>query len=152
MDDEKPDVKIFPANNDLRKKVKTNNEKLGDVVKSIEETITNMVPQYLGWAMDDWQKLNAANLDTKEGIKEVLTVAHDMKGQGGSFGFQLVTTISNIICRIIESKETLTDKEKEAVKLATKAIKLTLDDKLSGDGGPAGKKMAAGLTKVLDSL
>ncbi|NKB59825.1 MAG: hypothetical protein GKS00_26240 [Alphaproteobacteria bacterium] len=38
-------------------------------------------------------------------IKQIFTFAHDMRGQGGSFGYPLISEIGGSLCHFIESRD-----------------------------------------------
>jgi hypothetical protein len=85
-------------------------------------------------------------------MEGVFQVSHDIKGQGGSFGYDLMTAIANELCRLIEKADTITDSEVEAVKIHIDSLKLVIGEDMKGQGGKAGEKMLAGLQQVCDKL
>lgn len=110
--------------------------------------------------MEDLKKITAAFDDLKAGRgsqKEVLNsifrLAHDMKGQGGSFGFGLVTSVGNELCRMIEKMPpTLTQAHIDAIGVHIDSMKLVIAQRMKGDAGKTGEAMLAGLQKVSDKL
>ena len=48
-----------------------------------------------------YKALAAATGDRKAEAEQVFQIAHDIKGQGGSFGYDLMTLIANELCRLI---------------------------------------------------
>ena len=71
-----------------------------------EQVIADMAGDYLEWAEEDLlnmedalDKLKAAGRkDSKEHIERIFQLAHDVKGQGGSFGYDMMTRISDQLC------------------------------------------------------
>ncbi len=96
--------------------------------------------------------LKAASGERKDELEEVFGVAHDMKGQGGSFGYDLITAIGNQLCRLIEKLEKAGDAEVNAIRVHIDAMKLVIAQKIKGDGGKAGDQILFGLEKVAEKL
>jgi len=118
-----------------------------------------MADQYLEWVQDDIKRIDAAfavlvaaSGERKQELDDVFQVAHDMKGQGGSFGYDLVTAIGNQLCRLIEKLERVGDAEINAIKVHIDAIKLVIAQKMRGNGGKAGDQILIGLEKVMEKL
>ena len=118
-----------------------------------------MANSYLDSVADDLRnidetfgKLEAATGDRKEELMAVFQTALILKGQGGSFGYDLMTTIGNELCRLIEKLDKAGPKEVEAIKLHIDSMKLVISNDIKGDGGVTGKEMLAGLQKVCDKL
>ena len=107
-----------------------------------EEVIAGMTGSYLEWVVEDLKKIDAAYAklaaatgDRKEEMNGVFQVSHDIKGQGGSFGYDLMTAIGNELCRLIEKADKIGAGEVEATKLHFDAMKLVIGEDLKGNGG-----------------
>jgi hypothetical protein len=110
----------------------------------------------LEWATEDMVKLQAAlgeliavEGDQKEQIAKVFQISHDMKGQGGSFGYDLITTIGNGLCRYLEDREEVGPAEIEAIKIHVGSMYLVLTQGIKGEGGDAGVQLLNGLEPVI---
>jgi len=159
MGDEK--VEIINPPNAVKAKVKVGGPGAVDasVLEKAEQAIAAMGDQYLDWVQDDiarmdaaFKELAAAGGDRKEELEKVFQVSHDMKGQGGSFGFDLVTAIGNQLCRMIEKIDTVGDAEVDAVRVHIDAIKLVIAQQIKGNGGKAGDQILIGLEKVVQKI
>ena len=159
MAEEKLEV-INPPNT-LKKKVGTGGPGAVDMeaLKRAEDVIAGMTDSYLTWVVEDlrkieaaYQKLKAATGDKKKELDGVFQVSHDIKGQGGSFGYDLMTAIGNELCRLIERIKVIGPDEIEAIKLHIDSMKLVIAENMKGQGGKAGERMLAGLQKVCDKL
>lgn len=126
-----------------------------------EKVIADMSGSYLQWVQDDLAKISAAydklasgKHDRKQALNEIFQISHDMKGQGGSFGYVLMTSVGNELCRIIEKMGTTgkTDLENEVIRIHIDALKLIIATKMVGDGGKVGEAMLSGIRKVGDKL
>ncbi len=159
MADDKLEV-INPPNT-LKEKVGTGGPGAVDLeaLQRAEEVIVGMTDSYLDWVVEDlkkideaYTKLAGATGDRKEELDGVFQVSHDIKGQGGSFGYDLMTAIGNELCRLIEKTETVGPGEVEAVKIHIDSMKLVIGEDMKGPGGKAGEEMLAGLQKICDKL
>lgn len=123
-----------------------------------EKVIESMADDYLKWAKDDLAKLakafaelKAGGGDTAKQLDAIFSVSHDIKGQGGSFDYQLMTTIGNQLCRFIESlKGKAGAPEVEVIELHVNALQVVMAQRLKKDGGPIGKKLLSGLEQVIE--
>ena len=130
-----------------------------EALEKAEEVIASMADSYLESVADDlrnidaaFEKLKAATGDRKEELMGVFQTALILKGQGGSFGYDLMTAIGNELCRLIERLDKAGPKEIEAIKLHINSMKLVIDNDIKGDGGDVGKEMLTGLQQVCDKL
>ena len=59
--------------------------------------------------------------------KELYQTAHDLKGQGSVFGYNLITALSSNICKILQKNNVLSNKELDIVEqdIADMALVLT---------------------------
>ena len=124
-----------------------------------EAAIADMADSYLGWVEDDLTKINQAQADFKDHLDQpakyldkVFQIAHDIKGQGGSFGYDLMTVLGNDLCRFIEGKNTVRKVDLEVIDLYVAAMLTVLSQRLSGDGGPEGNNVLTGLAEVVEKI
>ena len=159
MSDDK--LEIINPPNALKQKVGTGGAGAVDseALERAEQVFTGMTGSYLNWVAEDLVKiynsytaLKATEGDRKEELNGVFQVAHDIKGQGGSFGYDLMTAIGNELCRFIEKSDKTGPGEIEAIKLHIDALKLVIAEDLKGNGGKAGEQMLSGLQKICDKL
>jgi chemotaxis protein histidine kinase CheA len=126
-----------------------------------EAVIASMSDNYLKSVQDDMIKISAAFERLKnsrgggstEAIEEIFRISHDVKGQGGSFGYPLLTAIGNELCRLIEKLgNDIGASEIEAIRIHIDAMKLVVSDRMKGDGGKQGKTLLVGLQQMCDKL
>jgi len=154
-------VEIINPPNTVKSKVRVGGPGAVDTstLEQAEQAIASMGDQYLEWVQEDLKRIDeafaalaAASGERKDELEEVFGVAHDMKGQGGSFGFDLITAIGNQLCRLIEKLEKAGDPEVNAIRVHIDAMKLVIAQKIKGDGGKAGDQILFGLEKVAEKL
>ncbi len=123
-----------------------------------EQVIENMAVDYLNWAREDLSKLQSAfsklksnDGDTTENLEAVFQLAHDIKGQGGSFEYDLMTIIGNQLCRYIEKLEgSAGEADVEVIELHVNALQAVISQELKGNGGPVGDQLLSGLEMVFE--
>ena len=69
----------------------------------------------------------------------MFAIAHDIKGQAGTFGYPLLSDLAARLCRLLQ-----TDGAEGAGSLVA-AMAEVVRDRLAGDGGERGREMVAGL-------
>ena len=129
-----------------------------DALAKAEDVIANLADDYLDWVREDLVRLEKAyellqgDGDVKERLDNVFQIAHDMKGQGGSFGFDLMTAIGDQLCRLVEKMDTVGPREITMVRVHIDAMRVIITKELKGDGGDEGRKLLMGLTLVGDKV
>lgn len=128
-------------------------------IERAESIIASMADNYLEWVNEDLVRISdaqeelKANQDNpKDYLEKIFQVAHDMKGQGGSFGYDLMTILGNDLCRFIETLETVSDTDIEVIDLYIATMQIVITKRMSGDGGEEGKKVLAGLSAVVQKI
>lgn len=67
-----------------------------------EAALAALADHYRSWAAADLVRLRAALTPFRPDT--LFAIAHDIKGQAGTFGFPLVTERANALCRILEGR------------------------------------------------
>ncbi|NKB45683.1 MAG: phosphorelay protein [Alphaproteobacteria bacterium] len=148
---------IYPPNN-LKSKITVDSSSVGVVaMQDAEAAITDMAEDYLGWVKDDIANLQgaydkavadpSAGADARE---EMYGFAHDIKGQGGSFGYPLMTAVGNQLCKFMEGIEgNLNAAQLSVVKVHIDTLRLIIQERMEGDGGKAGSQLLRALDAVI---
>ena len=90
-----------------------------------------------------------ANPNDLKKRQEVYMLAHELRGQGGSYGYPLVTRFGDQLCRYLDATDGLDAKSLVIVKAAADAIAVVINAKVSGDGGDTGRQLVGMLDKAL---
>lgn len=77
--------------------------------------------------------------------EEFYRLAHDFKGVGGSYGYPLVSTIGELLCRLLGPEGTLDATKLGKIAGLVSALNLIISERLSGDGGDRGRHVMADL-------
>lgn len=157
----KPEIIIPPDT--LKSKVSVGGPNAVDLeaLERAEQVIANMADSYLDWVEEDLKKISSAydrlvdgSGDREKGLEKVFGIAHDMKGQGGSFGFELITAIGNNLCRLLDRfDETVPAKiQNESIRIHIDAMKLIISSRMGGDGGQQGTAILNGVQQMVEKL
>jgi len=127
-----------------------------DALAKAEAVIANLADDYLDWVQEDFVRLEAAYEDLKtdganaQKIDALFQIAHDMKGQGGSFGYDLMTAIGDHLCRLVEGFEKVGPRELGMIRVHIDAMRVVITKALKGDGGNEGRQLLMGLSLVVE--
>lgn len=114
-----------------------------------ETAIAKLMHEYPAMALADVAQARQALADAgampdrrSESLAAAYAIAHNLKGQGGSFGFPLVTRIADSLARLLRA---VADGGPAELKLADAhldALTIILKRPIRGDGGAAGSQLA----------
>lgn len=128
---------------------------LKETLARAEEATTALRANYTEWAridVDHTQALLDAAKKGPEGRREQLDLLyqamHNIKGQGTSFGYPLVTRIGQSLCRLLAPGRPIDDDGLKIAQAHLDALKLVLIQKIAGKGGETGDKLAAKLESM----
>ncbi len=108
-------------------------------VAALRDTYREQLAADVVTLSDIWARIDPQNPD--EALKEVQSLAHNIKGQGGSFGYDLVTSIGASLCDYMRSAHRSLPKELDIVNAHIKLLKLVSDNDISGAGGETGERI-----------
>ena len=155
--EKEPKAEVITPPDNLKKKVKTGGPGAVDLdtLKRAEGVIADMTDTYVEWAVKDLAKIHQAleNLkaekkDRKDALSQIFQLSHDMKGQGGSFGYTLMTILGGNLCDFVDKLENAGSAEIEVIQLHINAMGVVIAKEMKGDGGQAGVRLLKGLGLV----
>lgn len=136
---------VIKTDNPLKSRVKVtgSGDVDTDVIKKAENNLKRLSPQFDIWLEDEVIRLKKARDDVKaNGLtppydEKLYNVCHDLKGQGETFGYPVITTICGNLCKLIDAAPEraklpleIIDNHIDAVSNITKhKIKIPTDDK-----------------------
>ncbi|GAB4186168.1 MAG: hypothetical protein OHK0024_26430 [Thalassobaculales bacterium] len=82
--------------------------------------------------------------------RRLYRITHDLRGQGGNFGYPLVTRIGSSLCRFLEARATLGKADIDILRAHVDALRAILRNRLKGDGGKIGLQIAEELEVLVD--
>ena len=93
---------------------------------------------------DIWAGLEH-DVPVAEVMAQVQSLAHNIKGQGGSFGYDLVTSVGASLCDYLRKGERKSVDELNIVHAHIKILKMIAENDISGTGGDTGARIIAKL-------
>lgn len=119
-------------------------------VASAESAVAGLSDQYIGWVNDDLKRLDAAIATVTDGenagaLRDVYNVAHDIKGQGSTFGYPLVTAIGQLLCRYAEEAIRHRKVDRTVIDAHVTALRTVVDNRIQGPAGELGDEIVAAL-------
>lgn len=130
------------------------------VLARAQAAVDDLAKGYTTWARADVDRARQA-LDAALGeraqrarhVEELFRVAHDLKGQGASFGYPLVTRIADSLCRLTRDRKlAYEDRHLDLARSHLNAAQLVLTKEIKGDGGQIGADLAAKLQTRVDEI
>ncbi len=155
--DDAPKAEVITPPDTLKEKVKTGGPGAVDLdtLERAEAVIADMTDKYLEWAAQDLAKihqaledLKAEKKDHKDALARIFHLSHDMKGQGGSFGYTLMTILGGNLCNFVEKLEDAGPAEVEVIQLHINTMDLVIAKQMKGDGSKEGEQLLTGLDLV----
>ena len=148
---------LFKLPNYLRLKMGLNNVHRpflvpATVLATAETNLKREAEGFPGWAKNYLDQLSrkvasAKQLSGDRGntFEETNLIAHELRGQGGTFGYPLITVFGKSLYEVTQQPCRQDDAGLEIVKTHVDAMRAVLREKITGDGGQVGKQLFAAL-------
>ena len=154
---DRPDVQIIKPLNTLLK-AKTGSGRVTPDLEAIERAeaaIKSIGDDFASWAQGDLDELDKAlaaartNPDQQEDyITEIFRRAMELKGQGGSFGYDLLSKVGESLKIFTENRSEANPRDVEIIAAHVDAMRVVMVDDIKGDGGEVGRAIVDGLYKL----
>lgn len=162
---DKPPVWLFRIPNRLKEKLSggmTEGTADGgladsDILETAMAQIAEMADDYTDWVKETITELVKAHEDTvasfgkkdddlKEALARISTAAHELRGQGGVFGYPLITEFGKSLYNCTTPSARVTENLLEFVKAHIDGITAVIRGNVKGDGGEVGKELLESLS------
>lgn len=125
-----------------------------------EDALKGMSDSFEEWLDRDVTRLHTARLAARaggwsvEGLEVLMTVSHDVKGMGGTYGYPLVTQMAASLCRLIETPagKAAAQGDPSLVDAHVDAIRAAARDAIKTDGNPVGRNLLHALEERVARL
>ncbi len=148
------DVEIIKAPNSLSKaKTGSGPAKLDtELLERAEKAVHKMEASYNEWVKDDLDEIEAtlkelAAADGKDMdiVKKLYRVVFDTKGQGGSFGYPLLTQVAGSLADFLNDRDELNRFGLEVTAAHVSAMRAVIKEGVRDDGGETGIELVESL-------
>ena len=129
----------------LEELAKQAEEAMADLARTFPAIATSSVQDIklaLAEAMGTFDQERTSIIKTK-----LYPKVHDLKGQGATFGYPLITDVGAHLCKFLMSKKSYSPSDLQQIKREVQTIETILWKKLKGDGGAKGAAILEMLRK-----
>lgn len=127
-----------------------------DLMEKAMAALDAMAEDYPDWVsglIDQLADVHRRCVDTPEQrfqlFEQLHAIAHDMRGQGGTFGYPLMSSFADGLYDFTGVSTATSDKNVEIIKSHIDAMRVVIKDRVSGDGGDIGNQLKAGLAAAI---
>jgi CheY-like chemotaxis protein len=127
------------------------------ILLAAEQQLERMDNDYAEWVKDSLVQLNEAYekcAATEDSIRRasyaptMCQIAHELRGQGTTFGYPLITEFSRSLFHVTLKVESIDDLLLELLKTHIDGITLVIREKIRGSAGEVGASLYTGLQKA----
>jgi hypothetical protein len=157
-------VRLFRLRNKLKEKAGVGRANAGDstiATEALERALSEMkksqedypdwVKQTLNDLADDLKAASEKDeVARQRNFKHIGALAHELKGQGGTFGYPLISVFGKSLNEFTEKEVGyITDNHLEIVKAHIDVMRAVIKDRISGDGGNIGRELIMVLERAI---
>ncbi|MHA1565498.1 MAG: hypothetical protein ACTSX7_09315 [Alphaproteobacteria bacterium] len=155
------EVQIIQVPNTLRAKIGPGTGIDKALVEKADQAIVAKAGDFLARTRDDIQTLDQKTTvieDTADdgarqiAQQEAYAITHELRGEAGSYGYKLISTVANAQCRYIEDLPEGTMAVPAIVRAHTDALRAIVGGDISGDGGKVGQELIKNLSLLVAKL
>ncbi len=138
--------------NRLREKVGGSHGKTGsinpDILAKAEKRVEEIAADYGGQAIDEVAELESAfescklaDSDQAVHLRKINRLTHDIRGQGSSFGYPLLTEFATSLFDFTDYLEKANEQQLQIIKAHIDVMHVVVHQKMKGDGGAVGQQL-----------
>jgi chemotaxis protein histidine kinase CheA len=116
-------------------------------VEALRDTYREQLVEDVASLCALWTRIESEGVDQAK-LDELHSIAHNIKGQGGSFGYDLVTDIGASFCDYLRGSPRMAPNELAIVSMHIRVLKNVADNNITGDGGETGARLIEKLRQL----
>jgi len=127
-----------------------------DVLAQATAALEQMAEDYPDWVarlIKELYEQHRRCVDTPDQrrafFKTIRDIAHDMRGQGGTFGYDLISTFADSLYDFAGRSSGMTDNHVEIIKAHIDAMNAVIKGRVRGDGGDIGRALTKSLEEAI---
>lgn len=143
---QKTDFEVIQPPNTLKDRVSSG--PLSNVdFSAVDAVIDNLSEDFINRLPEDLERIENAlkaleqNPEDSARISILFRHVHDLKGQAGTFDYDLISVIGNDLCRFVERPLEWTPRRLQVVRYHVEAMKHVAKHQITGHGGEHGRNM-----------
>ncbi len=128
-----------------------------DALAAAQEAFDQAAEDYPDWVkpyIDELYEHFRRCVDTPEQrlqhFAQVRRIAHDLKGQGSTFGYNLMTFFAASLYDFAFQEGEISDNHVELLKAHIDSMNVVIKDRIRGDGGEEGQALQKGLQDAIE--
>lgn len=135
----------------LRRAQETLDNAKTDFGKHAETEVITMI-NHLNTLMDQAKSPNPEPSIQEEALNGIMHSAHELRGQGGTFGYSLLTSVCASMYYFAKSIDLSSLLQLKVLQLYADSVRLIIVEQISGDGGKSGAELLDGLTAAVEKV
>jgi hypothetical protein len=155
------DVWIFKLPNYLKQKMGSNAARQpfvlpADVLANAEANLKREAEGFLDWAKQFLDHLakqvtqaKALSGERTSNFEQINLIAHELRGQGGTFGYPLITVFAKSLYEVTKPPCREDDASLDIVKAHIDTMRAVIREKIEGDGGELGQQLFKALKAAI---
>ena len=128
-----------------------------NLIEEAEEQLQRASVEFSDWALGYLAKLSDLCTEAlmqpgrrEQHFEEINLLAHELRGQGGTFGYPLISIFGKMLYDVTGEGCREDDNAVEIVKAHIDTMRAVLREKIAGDGGKLGRELLKSLRAVID--
>jgi hypothetical protein len=149
---------IHPPNN-IASRVTGDGKISAEMLRAAEDVVSAHTTMFTSQAKTEVDRLTEivskmeSNPDIQaKSMTEIYQISHNIKGQGGTFGYQLITDIAASLCAYTENLESGDGTALALIRAHIDAIRAVIIGDMVGDGGEIGQAISSSLGLAVTKL
>ncbi len=142
-------IRYYSRPRNLRLKAGGNTEFDAGRILKIQEELDSWSDDFVQWTVEYIENLkrllaaatNKAPEDRRRDFNRINSIAHELRGQGGIFGYPLVSSVAKSLFELTKDTLDRSDGCLHLIKNHTETLQIVLRDEVRGDGGAIGLKI-----------
>ncbi|MEX2453893.1 MAG: hypothetical protein WD470_04270 [Rhodospirillaceae bacterium] len=125
-------------------------------LRAAEAAVAQLEEGYSVWAQEDIDALRelaeaarGSSRRTAPAIAGIYRHALDMKGLAGGFGYDLLTSVAELLVRFMEGRHAVSPRDCDIVCAHIDAMQAILREDIRGDGREIGRELLSGLEMLV---
>ncbi len=152
-------IQIFQPSSSLAKKVTlVDDETTKNAIKQAENFMETQEINYPTWLDDDlknlkntFKKINPnSNNQPKNLLNDIFKISLEIKGQGGSYGYPLISYVADNICTLLDSIPKISSKDIEIIRIHIDLLSIIAKNRIKDiPNNQKTKQILNGLDKII---
>lgn len=128
---------------------------LSSKIAEAQAAVAELAAQFTTFVQDDivaietaLEKARANEGRRMDRIREIFEIAHNLKGQGASFGYDLITEVAHLLCARTRDVGHVDNEALASIAFHVRALRIIVDGKIAGKGGEKGSSLLSKLSSL----